>query len=336
MTDEHISPADPPEEEHGLIFACTLDGKGSAEIVDWDYVEAWTPEQGPLWLHVNGASPRVREWISAGGGLTEPTAGAMLSTETRPRVFHGAKGCVAILRGVNLNPGSDTEDMVSLRMWSDGRRLITVREEKLRSVREIFELLTAERNGPDNISDLYLRLIEQLTTKIGAVVLEYDDQLDAIEGEMEDGEPTYLRRQLGDLRQEVVGVRRYLAPQREALNQLMADPPDWLTQHHILVLRELTDRSQRHIEEIDAARERALVLKDDIANRLSETMNKNMYVLSIIAGIFLPLSFMTGLLGINVGGMPGVDSGDAFWITCGIMGVLLGVELYLFRRLGWL
>ncbi|NNC71957.1 MAG: zinc transporter ZntB [Sphingomonadaceae bacterium] len=336
MNEGQIPPPNPADEEDGLIFACTLDGKGSAETVDWDYVEKWTPEGPPLWLHVNGASPRVREWISAGGGLTEPTAGVMLSPESRPRVFRGAKGYVAVLRGINLNPGSDTEDMVSLRMWSDGHRLITVREEKLKSVREVFEFLTVERDGPGTIPELCLRLAEQLTAKIGAVVLDYDDQLDAIESEMDDGDSVELRRRLGDLRQEIVGVRRHLAPQREALNQLMADPPDWLGQQQVLMLRELTDRSQRHIEEIDAARERAVVLKDDIANRLSETMNRNMYVLSIIAGIFLPLSFMTGLLGINVGGMPGVDSADAFWITCGIMVALLGVELYLFRRLGWL
>lgn len=327
---------EPLPETDGLVFACLLDGAGGATPVGWDEVESWTPEQGMLWLHVNGGAERVREWLPTGGGLTEPTAGAMLSAESRPRVFYGNKGCVAILRGVNLNPGSEVEDMVALRMWSDGQRMITVREEKLRTVRDLYEELVSEGGGPTNIPDLFVQLIERLTDRIGAVVIEYDDQLDDIEARTETDEPADLRHQIADLRQEVVGLRRFLAPQREALNRLMAEPPKWIDQSHLLSLREATDRSQRYIEEIDTARERALVLKDDVANRLTETMNRNMYILSIVAAIFLPLGFLTGLLGINVGGMPGVDDSDAFWITCAALVVLLVAELLFFRKMKWL
>lgn len=326
----------PLDEAEGLIFACLLDGKGGAERIGWEGVESWTPTHPPLWLHVNSGSERVRRWLPTDGGLTEPTAGAMLSQESRPRSFHGSKGFVAILRGVNLNPGSEVEDMVSLHIWSDGHRLITVREEKLRTVRDVYEELVTKKEGPETVPALFIELIDHLTDRIGAIVELYDDQLDAMEERTERDDPAELRQQLGDLRQEVVGVRRFLAPQREALNRLMADPPAWLDQRMLLDLRETTDRTQRHIEEIDVARERALVLKDDVANRLSEQMNRNMYVLSIVAAIFLPLSFLTGLLGINVGGMPGVDDGGAFWLTCAILGVLLVVELVIFRWLKWL
>ncbi len=326
----------PLMEEDGLIFACLLDGNGGAERVGWEAVESWTASRPPIWLHVNGASERVRQWLGSDGGLTEPTAGAMLSSESRPRVFHGSKGFVAILRGVNLNPGSEIEDMVSLHMWSDGNRLITVRQEKLISTRNLFEKLVTRKEGPASLPQLYVELIDDLTDGIGRIVVDYDDQIDDIEARTERDDPSELRQVLGDLRQEVVGVRRFLAPQREGLNRLMADPPDWLDQQMSLTLRETADRTQRHIEEIDVARERALVLKDHIANRLSEQLNRNLYVLSIVAAIFLPLSFLTGLLGINVGGMPGVESGDAFWVTCVALTVLLVIELLVFRKLKWL
>lgn len=325
----------PLEDDDGLIFACALDGKGGAERLGWEAAERWLESDAPLWLHVNGASERVQRWLPEGGGLTEPTASAVLTAESRPRVFFGSKGYVAILRGINLNPGSDVEDMVALHMWCDGKRLITVREEKLRTVRDGYEMLVAG-NGPATIPELFLQLIDMLTERIGSVVLEYDDRLDAIEAEAEKGDPEDLRHELADLRQELVGLRRYLGPQREALKRMMADAPDWLDERLRLILRETTDRSQRHIEEIDAARERAIVLKDDVANRLNEQLNQNLYVLSIVAAIFLPLSFLTGLLGINVGGMPGVDDSDAFWITCVALTVLLVIELLIFRKLKWL
>ena len=65
-------------------------------------------------------------------------------------------------------------------------------------------------------------------------------------------------------------------------------------------------------------------------------MNKTMYMLSIVAAVFLPLSFLTGLLGINVGGMPGVGSGSAFWVTVVLLGLLMGVQFLVFRKLKWL
>ncbi|CAN0584687.1 unnamed protein product, partial [Ectocarpus sp. 12 AP-2014] len=133
-----------------------------------------------------------------------------------------------------------------------------------------------------------------------------------------------------------VVLRRYIAPQREALATLVSEPPEWLDDTLRAHLRETSDRLMRYLEELDASRERGLVIKDDIANQLSEASNQTLYVLAIISAIFLPLAFLTGLLGINIGGMPGVENAYAFWIFCAIMGVCLIVELAIFRKLNWL
>jgi len=101
-------------------------------------------------------------------------------------------------------------------------------------------------------------------------------------------------------------------------------------------MRDSADRLTRYVEELDAARERSMIIKDDIANQLSESANRTLYVLAIISGVFLPLAFLTGLLGINVGGMPGVENPSAFWIFCGMIVVLLIIELIIFKRLKWL
>jgi Mg2+ and Co2+ transporter CorA len=90
----------------------------------------------------------------------------------------------------------------------------------------------------------------------------------------------------------------------------------WIDQTHKRRIQEALDRVIRYVEDLDATRERAQIVKDELANALADKMNKNMYVLSIVAAIFLPLGFLTGLIGINVGGMPGVDYNLAFWIVC--------------------
>ena len=121
-----------------------------------------------------------------------------------------------------------------------------------------------------------------------------------------------------------------------ALGHLIEHRLPWLDQGERLRLREMADRITRYVEELETARERTLLVQDELSSRLSEQMNKTMYVLTIVATIFLPLGFVTGLLGVNLGGIPGTDEPLAFILLClGLLGFGL-LELLLFRRLKWI
>jgi zinc transporter len=325
-----------PEEEDGLLFGCKLDGKGGASLIGWKDLDGQSPEGATIWLHLDSTSERVKTWLHEKSGLTETTAEALLAEETRPRVFRGKRGMVAILRGVNTNPGSQPKDMVALRIWSDGSKVITLRQHRLMTPRDVLAQLTQEGNGPKNASQLYLRLISRLIERMAPTVAGFDENLDNLEASLDISRANETRRKLSDLRQDSVILRRYVFPQREALNNLMSDPPVWMDDRCRLHLRETIDRLLRYIEELDAARERAMVIRDDISNQLAESTNKTLYVLSIISAVFLPLGFLTGLLGINIGGMPGIDNPYAFWIACLVMISIIIAELIIFRRLRWL
>jgi zinc transporter len=102
------------------------------------------------------------------------------------------------------------------------------------------------------------------------------------------------------------------------------------------LLRETAERTARYVEDIDAARERALISQEELNNRLAERMNRAMYTLSIVAAIFLPLGLLTGLLGINVGGIPGTENPKAFLIVTVFLVVLAIVLVGWFRKIKWL
>lgn len=116
-----------------------------------------------------------------------------------------------------------------------------------------------------------------------------------------------LRTRLSEIRREAIMLRRYLSPQRDAMTRLPAESVPWLSDANRLHLKEATDRLVRCIEDLDSARDRAAVTQGELANRLSEQLNTRMYVLSLVAAVFLPLGFLTGLLGINLGGIPGSE-----------------------------
>ncbi len=126
-----------------------------------------------------------------------------------------------------------------------------------------------------------------------------------------------------------------MAPQRDAFAKLITDKIAWFDDDSRLRLREVSDRLIRHIEDLDAVRERAAVTQEELLSRLSDQMNTRMYVLSIVAAIFLPLGFLTGLLGINVGGIPGTENPWAFLIfSVFIVGILV-VQMLWFKYKKW-
>ena len=83
-------------------------------------------------------------------------------------------------------------------------------------------------------------------------------------------------------------------------------------------------------------RERGALIHEELTAKLSDHLNKRLYLLSIVAAIFLPLSFFTGLLGINVGGIPGTDYDWAFALFVGFLLVIVIAQFWFFKTRKWL
>lgn len=324
------------QSKNGLFFAQRLLGDGNGCAIGWEAIENWTSGDGPIWVHLDRTHPNTEDWLRHRSGLTKATIDALLANETRPRVFQGKRGTVAILRGVNLNPGENVEDMIDLRIWSEGERLITLRKTRLQTVRDVSDLLSGHGDGPESISALFGTLITTLSQKMLPTIEGFEPRLDQIEQSFDVSKAGDIRARLVAVRNEAVALRRYLAPQRIALNELVNDPPSWADENWHPAMREAADTLAYYIEELDETRDHAVVIKDDIASQMAETTNRTLYALAVISGVFLPLAFLTGLLGINIGGMPGVEDNRAFWIFCALLVVFGAGEIALFKKLKWI
>lgn len=324
-----------PEHHHSLLFAYILDGNGGGKKVGWKEINQWTPEQGILWVHLDYTSPESARWLNRHCQLNKLTSRALLNEETRPRSIINPEGILVFLRGVNLNPGQDPEDMVALRIWIEENRIITTRKRPLLSIEDIRQTLV-DNTGPKTSIEFLLRLNDALTHRIGNVLEEIEESVDRLEQQVLTQESRLLRPKIADIRRQAIEIRRYLAPQREALNTLYLAESRLLNPSHRAHLREATDRIIRHIEDLDSTRDRAAITQEELSSRLSEQIDHRMYVLSIVAVIFLPLGFITGLLGINVGGIPGANSQWGFLWVCGSLGAILLAMFWVFRKKRWL
>ncbi len=317
----------------GVGVAVELDGNGGCRELDLDEIRE---ARDTMWADLDYEETTAADWLETTVGLDPVIVEAMTAEETRPRLVRHRDGVLVILRGVNLNPGADPEDMVSLRVWVDERRVVSAHRRRLLAVEDVQGQLAAGQ-GPATPGDLIEALATRLVARMGGVLSELDESIDALEEEVVEGaEHRELRSRLASLRRQAITLRRYLAPQREVLAAFQTQKLSWLREDDRLRLREVADRTTRHIEDLDAARERAAVTQEEINSRTAEQMNRRMLGLSIVAALFLPLGFLTGLLGINVAGIPGAEAPRAFLVVCGLLVLVVGGQLALLRAIRWM
>ena len=323
------------EERPGFLYSYRLEPSGQGVPLSVDDVLAWSPAAGKAWVHLDVADRGACDWLIGKSGLPSGAVDILLAEETRPRFVSFDEGFVVVLRGVNTNPGDDPEDMVSVRLWIDSHRAISSRRRRLLSVVDIGEALDAGK-GPDGPSTILTALVERLADRIGDFVNSIEARLDAAEDDVQQATDASFRSRLSVLRRQIATVRRFLAPQRDALDRLNRQPVAWLDEAAAHTLRQESDRITRYLEDLDLARERAVVLQEELLGQTAQQQNTRMYVLSVVAAVFLPLTFVTGLLGMNVGGLPGIDSPWGFAISVLVMGVAAAALLAYFRSKKWI
>jgi zinc transporter len=318
-----------------MHFAIALNGAKAGQVLTGPDVEDTIRADDLAWVHMQADDPETRAWIRANlTYLDRHAIDALLADETRSRATEIGQGALVILRGVNHNSGAEPHDMVSIRLWIDRNRIISVSLRRLRSV-EVLRGRIADGKGPQDAGGFLASLIEQMNTGIETFRHDLDDATDRLEEALIDEPTQTLRHPIVDLRQKVIAFRRNIAPQRDEVGQMQRDPFDWLTPEDVRRLHEAHYNLIRVVEDLDAIRERLQVLKDELASILNDRLNKNMYILSIFTALFLPLGFLTGLFGVNLAGMPGAEGGGAFGLFAGAL-VLIGVlQIVLFRLMRW-
>lgn len=322
------------KKKSGLVFAYILKGRSGTPI-DWEQINGWQPEQGILWVHLDYADEGAKQWLIDKSGLDKVSRSALLAEETRPRVVSSANALLLILRGINFNPGADLEDMVAIRMWFDEHRIISMRHRRVRAMDDMNKSIQAGE-GPESVGDFLAMAAGKLTDRMADVISDIDGSVDELEDSVLTEKSHELRQKLAHLRRQTISMRRYISPQRDVLARLQNDRVPWLSDGDRVRIRELAERTARFVDDLDSARDRAAITQEELNNHLSEQMNKTMYVLSIVAAIFLPLGLITGLLGINVGGIPGTENQFAFAYVTILLVAFALVQYVLFKRKKWI
>ncbi|MEM0515508.1 zinc transporter ZntB [Pseudoalteromonas sp. YIC-827] len=319
-----------------LIHALVLDGQGgiSKELTNIDQVSAWQSTDGLLWLHLDYCFDEAKDYLNC-INLSDFAYQSLLADETRPRTVPDDQGTLMFLRGVNLNPAQTPDDMVSIRLYVSEQVIVSTRHRRLLSVSALADSLRAGQ-GPINASSIICQLSENLTSRMQDVIDELEDKLDQFEEQVDGSNKPHDHNALSQVRRQTIGLKRYIRPQKEALRALLTQPPSWLADEDSSRISETINHLVRYLEELDMNIERAQIIQQEVSSQVSDQLNKRMYVMSVVAALFLPLGFLTGLLGVNIGGIPGTESDAAFAIFVIALVALTGLIAVYFKLKKWL
>ena len=307
-------------------FAIDIDGRARA----LERADAPVGAGEWRWFHLDRSQPEADAVLTT-LGIDADEREDLLNEETRPRLTPVEDGTVVILRAVNRNPGAAAHETLALRMFVRDDLVVSLRRDRIFAVADM-RARYEDGAGPVSPLALVAALCEGLTARIAEAVDALEDRLDAIEEDALTAVDQRLRERLGDVRRAVVPLRRYVLPQRDVMVRLTEADLPGRTPELLDDLVQQAEETQRLVEVLEALRERAALIGEEIAAELGERLNRNTYALSIIAAIFLPLGFLTGLLGINVGGVPGTEERHAFWIVVGLCVVSAAAVVWLLRR----
>lgn len=293
------------------------DGKGH----EVDAAEACAARESPaifVWVHLDGREKDTLQWLQDHGGMPRTVIYALTATETRPRSEAIDDGALVNLRGpaAEENKAKNGEDtLVSIRVWVEKGRAISVSFHALKGIDKLVgQMKAGEIKDP---GDLISHLAMAITKEVDPVISELDDLVDQCELKLEPDHAFETRRKIAAARSDAIAYRRFVAPQRQALTQLAELDAPWLEEDDRLHLREAADRFARMAEDLEAVRERSALIHEQLTDLRSELIEKRALLLSIVALIFLPLTFVTGLLGMNVEGIPFAKQPWAFDAVCG-------------------
>ncbi|MFV0645631.1 MAG: CorA family divalent cation transporter [Sphingomonadaceae bacterium] len=281
---------------------------------------------GLVWEHIEAFDADELARSLAVEDLPDVVANALSASETRPRCNQVEDGALVNLRGPSGAEVAGGDSLVSIRIWAHENRVITVSRRSLAATDRV-ETMMRDGKLADQ-GDLVAAFSQEISTELDPVVAALGEQLDDCESELDTGNIYHLRRKIASIRSEAIAYRRFIAPNRDALISMASLKIGWLADDDRLHVREAADRFARMAEELEAIRERAALIHEQLTDMRAELVDQRSLMIAIVAFIFLPLTFITGLLGMNVEGIPFAHEAWAFWGVFSLC-VFIGIAVLL-------
>jgi zinc transporter len=282
-----------------------------------------------VWLHFNLANQASLRWLRQRLSLPLEFYES-LEQRSSTRVEVVPVGLVAVLNDVTMF-GVESYDVSSMSVAVRGNLLVSARHTPLRSVDRLrSHVRSGETFG--SALGLFAHLLRDQADVLARLAAEVVLRVDAIEDQSLAGRIGSSRAQLGSLRRTLVRLRRLLAPEPAALFRLLHHPAEWMDRDDVERLRQSAEELAAAVADCAALIERIRLLQEEVLATINEQTNRTLFLLTVVTVATLPMTIISGLFGMNVGGVPLGQHRHGFWIVLAVMVGMAGAGAWLVLR----
>jgi magnesium transporter len=291
---------------------------------------------GLIWLDLHSPAPEEVESVAQLLGWTDFTAEDLIKQRQRGKLeeFEG----YTLLVMHDLRYSRETRELETPEVdFVVGRNyLASIHYHPMNHIDDAREtehrLQAAMASGPDFL--LYV-LADQLVDGYFPTLDDMHEEVEELEQAILSHPDPSLLPQIFDMKRTAVALRRVISPQMEAFSLLTSPSFGVVTQRHLIYFRDVHDHLIRIMEAIDSYRDLMSGVLDAYLSNVSNRLNEVVKRLTVLSSLFLPLTFVTGLLGMNMRSVPPWH--DAyFWVVLALMGCFCVVQILYFKAKGWI
>ncbi|MCW5911746.1 MAG: magnesium/cobalt transporter CorA [Cyclobacteriaceae bacterium] len=182
---------------------------------------------------------------------------------------------------------------------------------------------------------LFYRLIDAIVDSYYSILEKTGTQIEEIEDNISNNPTVADFQQIQKLRKEFIYLRKMVYPLREALNKVIKNEDDFIEDRNIKYFADVYDHVIHLIDSLDTYKDLTSTLMDLYMNTINYRMNEVMKLLTVITTIFIPLSFIAGVYGMNFRNMPELETHNGYYIVLGAMGAIFLAMIGYFKYKKW-
>ncbi len=323
------------------VFAYDVDNIEELSVKTVTEVAALRKKWPMIWLNVSGlGDPALIADLGKQFNLHPLALEDVLHTPQRSKIDEYEDNVFLIARMVETDNGIPVLDQLSL-FWGNGF-VLSIQERPGDVFGPVRERLRkgGKRVKMSHADYMAYALLDAVVDGYFPVLEQYGDKLDALEEKIVENASTECVHDLHKAKREINVLRLCLWPMRDAISR-MRGGTDFVREETVVYLRDCQDHIVQILDILESYRERISALNDLYLSSISNRMNEVMKVLTIISTIFMPLSFIAGVYGMNFNtehrmNMPELNSPYGYPAIMIFMALLASIMIFSFWRAGWI
>ncbi len=279
------------------------------------------PDGGYVWLHLNLSHAGAMPWLARNAVLADSFMEAQQAGSRSSRIERDRDQLFAVLNDVTFDFSFDVEDVSTLWMQVSEHLVLSARRSPLRSVDRL-RMAVKRGDRPQSTLGLLDHLLRDQADELQRIVRQATERVDDIEDALLAGRRPGTDNEVAQLRRLMVRLQRLLAPEPSALLRMLSHPPAWVTTSDQQQLQQASEEFALVLRDIQALQERIRAVQDETAALVAQENNRTLYLLTMVTVLALPINLVSGLFGMNVGGLPFLDHPHGFVVVVTLIVVL--------------